>query len=257
MTLDISGILDDWPFELGQVIVRKIAGRDGREKIQMRLDLGLLQMEITGRPDGQRPFGQESLLHHHEQLLECHKHDHGSDAGFALDEKACEMLRAEAVMYYHRYLAMFVLEDFEAVHRDTMRNLRVMDLCNTYASEQSDRFVLEQYRPYVLMMCTRASVQAALRDEHPERALSAVRKGIEDIRTFSARFGGDHGQDPPELTILNALAREIETRLPSDPLAELRNELDVAIAEERYEDAAHLRDRLRRSGGGHVLDPVE
>ena len=257
MTFDIGDILEDWPFELGQVIVRKIAGSDGREKIQMRLDLGLLQMEITGRPDGQRPFGQESLLDHHERQLERHKQEHGIDAGFELDAKACEMLRAEAVMYYHRYLAMFVLEDFEAVHRDTMRNLRVMDLCNTYAVEQSDRYILEQYRPYVLMMCTRAGVQAALRDHRPEQALSAVRQGIDDIRTFSARFDGGLDQDPPELTILNALAREIETHLPSDPRTELQTELDAAVAEERYEDAAHLRDRLRRSDGGHLLDPVE
>ena len=28
----------------------------------MRIDLGLLQMEINGRPDGQRPQGSESLL---------------------------------------------------------------------------------------------------------------------------------------------------------------------------------------------------
>lgn len=247
MTLDINDILSGWPFEPGQVIVRKIAGADGREKIQMRLDLGLLQMETTGRPDGQKPHGQESLLAHYEQLLQRHKQDFGGDEGFELDEKACEMLRAEAVMYYHRYLAMFVLEDFEAVERDTMRNLRVMDLCTAHAAEQSDRYVLEQHRPYVLMMCTRARAQAALRDRRPKRALAAVRKGIEEIRAFSERFGGDLSEDPPEMTILGALAREIETRVPVDPQARLQTELDSAVAEERYEEAARLRDKLHRN----------
>ena len=28
----------------------------------MRIDLGLIQMELAGRPDGQRPDGFESLL---------------------------------------------------------------------------------------------------------------------------------------------------------------------------------------------------
>ena len=247
MNLDITDMLAGWPFEPGQVIVRKIAGADGTEKIQMRLDMGLLQMELTGRPDGQKPHGQESLLVYYEQLLQCHKQYNSTDVGFELDEQACEMLRAEAVMYYHRYLAMFVLEDFEAVERDTMRNLRAMDLCNTYAVEQSDRFVLEQHRPYVLMMCTRARAQAALRDQRPKQALAAVRNGIEEIRDFSERFGGAHGQDPPEMTILNALAREIETRIGTNPLSELQSELDTAVVEERYEDAARLRDMLRRS----------
>jgi len=256
MNLDISDILGGWPFEPGQVIVRKIAGKDGREKIQMRLDMGLLQMELTGRPDGQTPHGKESLLVHYQHLLQRHRQDHGTDAGFELDEKACETLRAEAVMYYHRYLAMFVLEDFESVERDTSRNLRVMDLCNTYGVEQSDRFVLEQHRPYVLMMRTRARAQAALRDQRPKQALSAVQAGIEDIQAFSQRFGGDLGADPPELTILNALAREIETRIPADPRMQLQSELDAAVAEERYEDAAHLRDMLHRSEPD-PRDPIE
>ena len=31
--------------------------RNNREVIQVRVDLGMLQMEIDGRPDGQRPHG--------------------------------------------------------------------------------------------------------------------------------------------------------------------------------------------------------
>ncbi len=244
MSLDITNILDGWPFEPGQVIVRKITGLDGREKIQMRLDLGLLQMEIAGRPDGRRPFGRESLLDHYEHMLRRHKRANGTDAGFELDEKACETLRSEAVMYYHRYLAQFVLEDFKAVERDTRRNLRVMDLCHAYAAEQSDRLVLEQYRPYVVMMCTRARAQAALRDQRPKQALAAVQEGMAEIEEFTERFGGDLAADPPELTILSALAREVETRIPLDPLSKLQSELELAIAEERYEDAADLRDML-------------
>ena len=46
--------------------VRIVPGDDGLEKIQMRIDLGLLQMELSGRPDGQRPFDHESLLDYYE-----------------------------------------------------------------------------------------------------------------------------------------------------------------------------------------------
>ena len=154
MGLDISRILEGWDYEPGKVTVRKIRAADGEEKIQLRLDLGLLQMSITGRPDGERPHGFESLLAYHEDRLSRWKDEHGSDRGFQLDEQACELLRSEAAMYYHRYLAQFVLEDYEAVVRDTARNLRVLEFCAALADEESDRYIMEQYRPYILMMNT-------------------------------------------------------------------------------------------------------
>ena len=51
---DISHILGAWHFDPNQPIVRIIRGGDGREKVQMRVDMGILQMEMSGRPDGQR-----------------------------------------------------------------------------------------------------------------------------------------------------------------------------------------------------------
>ena len=35
-------------------------------------------------------------------------------------------------------------------------------------------------------------------------------------------------------------------RVPVDPVTKLRKQLDEAIAEERYEDAAAIRDQLKR-----------
>ena len=65
---DISRVLREWTFDATKVNVRRILGEDGKEKIQLRLDLGVLQMEVDGRPDGKRPFGQESLLDYHLRL---------------------------------------------------------------------------------------------------------------------------------------------------------------------------------------------
>lgn len=246
MSLDISHILNDWPHRGGEVVARKIAGDDGRDKIQLRLDLGLLQMETSGRPDGQRPNGCESLLEFHEHRLEQYRQQHGSDEGFDLDEQACQLLREEAIMYYHRYLAEFVLEDFEGVERDTSRNLRAFDFCQRLAAEESDRFLMEQHRPYVLMMRSRARAMSALRDNRPKVAMAAVREGMDGIKGFFRHYQRE--QDLPqcgEYAILKALAKEIENRLPKDPLQQIRRELAKAIREERYEDAASLRDRLR------------
>lgn len=246
MTVDISSILSDWPFEPGQVTARRIRGLDGQEKIQLRLDLGILQMEISGRPDGQHPHSQDSLLAYYEQQLQAYKQANGSGSGFKLDEQACELLRNESVMYYHRYLAEFILEDYPAVERDTLRNLRVMDLCANHAEEETDRYAMEQYRPYVLMMCTRARARIALNESRIKTAIAVLQAGIDKIASFHRRFGqGDLIAQSSEISILKAMLGEANARIPVDPLQKLRKDLEKALIEERYEDAAHLRDQIK------------
>ncbi|MEM8875851.1 MAG: hypothetical protein AAGD32_16510 [Planctomycetota bacterium] len=112
---DIADVLRNWDHEPGTINVRKIVGNDGREKLQMRLELGVLQMEIAGRPDGVRPHDRQSLLHHHVHRLRKHKKRCGSPWGFSLNPDECAALRSEAAMYYQRYLSFFVLDEFDAV----------------------------------------------------------------------------------------------------------------------------------------------
>ncbi|MDY6914593.1 MAG: UvrB/UvrC motif-containing protein [Planctomycetota bacterium] len=250
MSLDISHILNGWSYKPGEVTARRVRGDDGRDKIQLRLDLGLLQMEASGRPDGQRPHGCESLLAHYQQQLQRHREEHSGDEVFVLDEQACELLRAEAVMYYHRYLAEFILEDFKAVERDAMRNLRLMDFCKAYAAEEADRHILEQYRPYVMMMCVRARARIALGENRPKAALAALKTGIEAIGRFYRRTGREElVEKSGEIIVLQAMAKDVEARIPVDPAQRLRKQLDKAVQAEHYEEAAAIRDRLRRMTG--------
>ena len=58
----IDRILTDWPYDPGNVNVRIVRGDDSRDVIQMRVDMGLLQMETTGRPDGEPAEGLRNLL---------------------------------------------------------------------------------------------------------------------------------------------------------------------------------------------------
>jgi hypothetical protein len=245
MSLDINHILSRWPFKPGEVNVRRIKGDDGREKIQLRLDLGLLQMDVVGRPDGVKPHGFESLLSYYEHKLEEHTAANGTQEGFTVDEDACEQLRAEGTMYYHRYLAEFVLGDYESVQRDTRRNLRLFDFCAAYAAEEYDQCICEQYRPYVLMMHTRARARWEIRKNRPKRALAAIRRAVEEIQNLYERFGQEESAESSmELSVLRALQREIKSLIPRDPRLKLAKELEEAVSEERYEDAADIRDRL-------------
>jgi len=242
---DIAPVLRGWDYEPGTINVRRISGTDGAPKLQMRLDLGLLQMELSGRPDGERPHGFESLLEYFESLLADHKGRHGTNVGFQLTSVQCQSLRDEAVMYYHRYLSLFVLEDFSGVVRDTARNLRVLDLCGKYADDEQDRLVLEQYRPYITMMHSRAQASMYMKDNRLPDALRTVEEGLTGIKEFFLRFGQEEAYTQSnEVRVLKRFARDIRRKLPVDPLDRLQRKLERAVRNEKYEDAARIRDEI-------------
>jgi hypothetical protein len=244
---DILPMLKGWDYEPGTINVRKINGLDGKPKLQMRLDLGLLQMELTGRPDGATPHGHDSLLDYFEEQLKEHKKTNGSELGFHLTSSECASLREEAVMYYHRYLSLFVLEEFPGVVRDTARNIRVLDMCGKYALNQEDRLVLEQYRPYIVMMNVRGRASIVMGEKKNREALEIVKEGLESIKEFFIRFGQEEAfSRSNEVKILKKFARDIRKKLPIDPIEKLKTQLQKAVAREQYEDAARLRDEIRR-----------
>lgn len=243
---DISDLLKGWDFEPGMVTVRKINGDDGLPKLQMRVELGLLQMEMSGRPDGRRPHGCESLLDFYEHQLAEHRRRNGTDLGFNLTPAQCRDLREEATLYYYRYLGLLVLEDYPGVVRDTARNLRVLDLCGRFASTEQDRLALEHYRPYILMMNARAKASMDYDRRRYDSALRIVRRALRKIRQFFEQFGQEQAyRQAPEVRVLKRFAREIRSKLPLDPLKELQRKLDRAVREERYEEAARLRDQIK------------
>lgn len=244
---DIAPVLRGWDYEPGTINVRKITGLDGLPKLQMRLDLGLLQMELTGRPDGARPHGCESLLDFHEKRLREHRRRNGTELGFHLTGPQCQGLREEALMYYHRYLSLFVLGEYDGVARDTGRNLRVLDLCAQYADEEQDRLVLEQYRPYVLMMHARARASLEMEAGNHADALREVKSGLRRLKAFFHRFDQEEAyKRSSEARILRRLMRDVKRKLPADPVKDLRRRLSRAVKAERYEEAARLRDELAR-----------
>lgn len=244
---DITPLVKGWDYEPGTISVRRIDGLDGVQKLQMRLDLGILQMELNGRPDGTRPHGWESLLEFYEDQLEDHKRRNGTELGFHLTGDQCSALREEAGLYYHRYLGLYVLEDFTGVVRDTARNLRVLDFCNKFAVDEQDRLVLEQYRPYITMMNTRASASILFNEQKHVEALAVVNEGLERIKGFFEQFGQPEAfSQSNEVKVLRQFARDIRKKLPIDPIVKLKAQLDKAVRSERYEDAARLRDEIKR-----------
>jgi hypothetical protein len=241
---DISSIIAGWDFTPDEIQVRTIVADDGTERIQMRVDLGLLQMVLSGRPDGQRPRGFESLLDYYESLKGT-----AAAAGndFALDHDDCSALMREGLQYYHRYLAAFHLRKYDLVSRDTERNLRLFRFVVAHAARQRDKLEFDQYRPYVTMMRARARAHEALaRSDYPG-ALEEIDEGVGRIREFLREYQREEQEsDCAELGFLVRWRRELERERPEDPIVRLEHQLELAIAREDYEEAARLRDAIKR-----------
>ncbi|MHC4975836.1 MAG: UvrB/UvrC motif-containing protein [Planctomycetota bacterium] len=246
MSYDLTQLLREWPYQAGQLAVRIVEGEDGTPKIQMRLDLGLIQMEMDGRPDGQRVEGFESFLDQVETNLDESGGQAEPSDSFHLSPEECKRLREEAVQYYQRYVALFVLEEFDGVVRDTSRNLRVLDLCQQYADDDNDREAVEQFRPYIIMMRARAMAVQAIGAREPKAALLHLDRALVDIRDHMAERGqADEFESSSEVQLLQGMRDALVPKLPSSPKAELRSRLRQAIEQENYELAAILRDELK------------
>ena len=182
MNFDISHLLEQWDYQPGQVVVRKFVGKDGLEKIQLRIDLGLLQMNAQGRPDGKRPFGHPTLFDFHLAKLEQYRVTHnGSDEEFVLSGEDCAKLQLEAFQYHHRYVCLLQLEDYAGVVRDTTRNLKVFDFVEEYAESDEMAWSLQQFRAQVLMLQTRGAAAQFLENEEYPVLVDILRNTINRI----------------------------------------------------------------------------
>jgi hypothetical protein len=249
--LDLNNLLEGWSHEPGQVKARKIVGRDGREKLQLRIDLGLIQMELNGRPDGQRPHGSESLLEYHQAKASAAK---SVDEAYYLTEQDIVFLQSEAIQYYHRYLSLFQLRDFSNVIRDTDRNLEMIDFICEHCSDEESKWGVEQYRPYIIMMNTRAKASQALQVAKTGEAFRLIELGKERIEGFYRSVDQpDWIESSNELAFLKEWLKEIRETIPLSPLEAMERDLKRAIADEAYERAAELRDAIHSLRLGEKL----
>ena len=243
MSLDLNDLLRDWPHEPGQLKVRRILGNDGREKVQLRIDLGLIQMEMSGRPDGTEPHDCESLLDYHLARAERAKR---KGEKFELSQDEVAELQAEGIQYYHRYIALYHLQDYLGVIRDTQRNLEMFDFVGQYASGEEAGSNVAQFIPYVRMMNTRAKASLALERDDFAEAVKLIEKGIDKIKEFYAEISASELEaQSPELQFLQEWLDEVRAKRPVSKLERMQREMDEAIRDEAYERAAELRDAIR------------
>jgi hypothetical protein len=235
----IDEILGRWPYETGRPIARIVRGADRREVIQLRIDMGVLQMEVSGRPDGQRPHGAET---YYDFLISQALH-FGDE--FTLTEEHCLEIDREFIQYYHRRISWLALHEYGRAADDAKHTLDLMDLCRDHSPDEQWTLSHEQYRPFVMFHRMQAAALVKLENEGPEAAIHEVNRGLDQLRAVFAEHEVEEQFEEDELVARLMDFRET-LRRQHQVGRTLHEQLADAVAAEEYELAARIRDELAR-----------
>lgn len=238
---NISDILQDWNYDSQSIRARIVAGQDGEaDVLQMRVEMGLIQMAVDGRPDGIRPEGFATYLDYllQEEISEGNEWD--------LNDEQCMEVDREFMQFYQRRISWLSIKEYQQVVRDADHTLALMDFCKRHSPDDGWTIVHEQYRPFVLFHRTQAAAYHQLNESTPQAAIECINDGLNTIRSIFESHDLEEHFDEDELV---SQLRDIRESLRDEYSVgkTLHEQLADAIASEQYERAAEIRDQLSQS----------
>jgi hypothetical protein len=237
--IDIDDILEDWRYEPGEVLARIVEAADGREVLQMRVDMGVLQLETTGRPDGAKPRGAETYFDYLLSLV-IHEGDN-----FELTAEQCSEADREFVQFYHRRICWLSLRRFREAAKDADHTLAFMDFVKRHSPDEEWTVSHEQYRPFVMFHRVQAAALAELEENSAEEAIGEINRGLDQFRAvFEEYDAGDKFEDDELVRRLRELQESLREHYKVGRTLDER--LSDAVANEHFELAAQLRDEIAR-----------
>jgi len=104
---------------------------------------------------------------------------------------------------------------------------------------------LQQFRPYVLMMNTRAKASIFLGQGKFGEAMAEIERGRDAIANFFHHSNfPELASKSSEIAFLDEWLEEVKAKRPLSKLEIMQREMETAIASELYERAAELRDAI-------------
>ncbi len=243
---DLTPFLKNWRWQLGVFGARTLSGHDGRLLIQVRLELGIIQMEADGRPDGIVSDGFATVLDRVRSNLAM-PGDAGDGARLGADDASD--LCGELLLFRQRSMACAVLELWSRVRRDALHNIEILDVLWTRGVDNAERARHELLRANEIQMQTRAEVAMAIVAGRKSEAGIVIDRGLDALKKSFGRAGlQEQFERSIEAQSLRGLRESLTLKLPASQRLELEQRMLVAIGAENFELAAILRDELRQMG---------
>ncbi len=197
-----------------------------------------------GRPDGERPYGHESLLDHCLSLE--------AEGSLQLDEDDIAALREESWQYYVRRNFAFQLGDYTLARDDAEHNLGIWNLVEQSQASEAAKWSYLKWWPWIERDRAVAQALLDLREGEPEQAATGLYRAGRTISQFGRRYGDQYAQEEGDgQSICGAMEQHItalvealrrEENLP----VSLEEQLDQAAARGDEGEAQRLRAELIR-----------
>jgi hypothetical protein len=258
MTLDLDDLTGSWECPPGELRARLLTGRDGQELVQLRVDLGLMQMFTDGRPDGERYHGLPSARAYveHEQRL----------GGQQLLPLHWQELERELVQTNYRRMALAAVaddalraNDEDGTRRCIQHALRDVDECladlQLLEAQDGAKGGFATLAPSLIFDRGRLGVQLHIMEGRIEVAIEQAQAGAAELDKLLRDLGYDEQQrgDDPGLRYLRQIGQQL--RQEYGVALTLREQLAKAIEDEDFERAAALRDELAQREPDGELPP--
>ncbi|MFZ9882130.1 MAG: UvrB/UvrC motif-containing protein [Phycisphaerales bacterium] len=225
MDADLTPFLAGFAYEPGRLNARLVHASDGRELLQVRVELGILQFETQGRPDG-----LPSVFEAWEGV------------------RSTEWLaaaRLELVQVQQRARAFLAVGDAARALRDCEAALSLSAEIALAASGAETEWI-EGARFSVIVLRTRAAVALLVAAGRSREAAAVVEAGLGQLRGAAEAVGIEGSfEHLADVRALRAMRDALVPQLPPAQRSELEARLRAAVLAENFELAAILRDELR------------
>lgn len=252
MSLDLDSLLDGWNSDPENTRARLVTGRDGAELLQLRIDMGVLQMMLDGRPDGESCHGMPTAREMVNKEVRL---------GRSLPPASFDELTRELHQLNFRRLALATIVDerfskggdvrqirpyLVRAIRDVDECLKIIELRQEAFAERSRNEEQDPQAPALVFNRARLRTQLRVVDGEYDEAVEEAMNGGRELASLLQEHGMD-AQDcerDPGVCYL----RELEKRVREQYRIErtLRERLEEAVESEDFEAAAQIRDEMRQ-----------
>lgn len=247
MTLDLDDLITGWNCPTGELRARAVGGRDGARLLQLRVDLGVLQMFTAGRPDGERYQDSPTVRAYIARALQNRQRP---------AEEHWRALERELLQFNYRRMAFSAAaeraldEGRESKARRFMRGalgdirtclaiLRLLGRCGRH-----DQDLHPSMRPTLLFDSARLRAQLRVVEGRYEEAVEVADTGAARLEQLLTDLGYEQEQREGDAGLRYLRTMSLRLRHNYGITHTLREQLDEAIEREDFEEAARLRDEL-------------
>ncbi len=201
------------------------------------------EFELRGRPDGERPYGKDSLL---DLYLE------SREKRLSLSDDDFSALRDESWLYYIRRNFMLLLGEYALARDDAEHNLSIWHLVDRSTASEEAKWSYLKWWPWIERDRAVAQALTDLEAGDAERAAATLYRAQRAILQFGERYEEQYAQEEGDGRSLSQhMAGHLEAvaevlRRERDLPQSLDEQFDQAQAQGDEDEVERLRNEMIR-----------